>query len=135
MSSIVDKRTYLCSLTPPLAKPGRGRFSRAALDALAAAEAAGVVFSDSRTNIVSVPVQAEDGTVTTEQREVDPYAHHADPIREGRLTFVGEGIKLSVNVSEACHHCRYSFGWCYCAVPTFSYWATGEVLTLDSNER
>lgn len=40
------KREYLASLNPPLAKPGRGRFSAAAKLALAEAEANGVVFTD-----------------------------------------------------------------------------------------
>lgn len=41
---MASKREYLIDLN--LAKPGRGRFSRAALDALAKAEAEGVVFDE-----------------------------------------------------------------------------------------
>lgn len=40
------KREYLAGLNPPLAKPGRGRFSAEAIKALAEAEAAGVVFDE-----------------------------------------------------------------------------------------
>jgi hypothetical protein len=51
------KREYLAGLNPPLAKIGRGRFSKAALEAIAAAEAAGTVFDEPVT--VSKEVAAE----------------------------------------------------------------------------
>lgn len=43
---MVTKRDWLASLTPPLAKPGRGRFSREAIAAIAKAESEGMVFDD-----------------------------------------------------------------------------------------
>ena len=134
----VDPREYLMSLTPPLAKPGRGRFSGAAKEALAKARAEGVVFLDKAKGgvVASVPVMTESGQVVTEKRMVNEYAQHAPALRTGMLTFVkADGNTMKVNSTEGCVSCLYSFGWCKCEVPSFRYWLTGEVMTLADDER
>lgn len=134
MTAPVDKRDWL--VAKGLAKPGRGKFSNAAKEALAEAERAGTRFIDKGTTLSTVTVIDENGERQTERREVNQFAHHPEPIRtDARYTFVGEGTKktrktLSVSVTEACAHCSYSLGWCYCEIPTFTYWKTGEVLRL-----
>lgn len=132
MANAIDKRTWLAERG--LAKAGtRGKFSNDAKAALAEAEKNGVVFVDKKSVVSSVAIVDEDGNITSERREVNIYAPHPDPIREGRLTFVSKGSKMSVSVTEACSTCNYSFGWCYCQSPTFRNWKNGEVLTLAVN--
>lgn len=131
LTTAVDKREYLINLD--LAKPGRGKFSNAAKEALAAAEKNGIVFIDKKT-LVGTYRTMVDGEIVEEKRELNPFAPTPDPIREGTLTFNGaDGFTLGVNASEACNSCQYSLGWCYCKVPTFTYWKTGEVLTFGGN--
>lgn len=134
MTAAVDKRDYLVNLG--LAKPGRGRFGREALDALAEAEKNGVVFVDKKAIVTTVRVADDKGNVTEEKRSYDPFAPHSPAIRTGLLTFVGQGkarerTTMKVNATEACIHCQMSFGWCYCELPQFRFWKTGEVLTLS----
>lgn len=95
-----------------------------------AAIAEGVQFHDANRQAAPVPVVGEDGKVKTETRDVNPWAHHAPAMRSGTLTFVGKDRKRhQVNSAEACIHCMYSFGWCYCDKPQFRIWHSGEVLT------
>lgn len=131
LTSAVDKRDWLVS--QGLAKPGRGKFSNAAKEALVAAAENGIVFIDKSVSVGTVRTVV-DGEIVEEKRELNPFAHHPEPIREGMVTFNGtDGFTLEVNSSEACNSCRYSLGWCYCKVPTFTYWKTGEVLTFGGN--
>lgn len=132
MTGPQDKREWLVS--KGLAKPGRGKFSNAAKEALAEAERNGITFVDKSVTVTTVKTVDRDGNITEVKREVNHWGHHPDPIREGSLTFKGAGkFKLQVNVSEACNSCRFSFGWCYCDVPVFRYWRTGELLSLTTN--
>lgn len=127
----VDKRTWLAERG--LAKPGaRGKFSTAAHEALAQAETGGVVFIDKKVNTATVTVIGDDGERSQEVREVNPYAPTPDPIRTNdTYPFKGaDGKVTKVSVTEACHGCSHSLGWCYCAEPTFLYWKTGEILRL-----
>jgi len=65
---MATKREYLAGLTPPLAKPGRGRFSAAAKDALAEAEARGVVFDDAAPTVKTPKVEkVESASADSEQ--------------------------------------------------------------------
>lgn len=125
----VDRRSWLNANGFTTGK--RGRFSSAMWDAMDAAEHSGTKFIDpkSPTTIGKASVVV-DGERVIQQAEVNPWAHHPDPIRTGILTFAGEdGTEHKVNSTEACIKCLYSFGWCYCDVPTFRLWHNGEVLT------
>lgn len=124
-----DKRDYLISLG--LAKEGRGKFSNAAHEALRAAEADGMIFHTASSTTSTVAVLGDSGKVTMETRDVNPYAPHALAIREGQLTFGKGKSKVTVSASNACHHCSFSFGWCWCDEPTFLYWKTGAILSLN----
>lgn len=128
----VDRREWCAARD--LAKPGaRGRFSAAAWDAMDEAERAGTKFIDPKSPITvgTASVITETGEREIRQAEVNPWAHHPDPIRSGTLVFTdGAGHKHNVNSTEVCIKCMYSFGWCYCDVPTFRMWDTQEVLTL-----
>lgn len=53
---MATKREWLVS--QGLAKPGRGRFSKAAVDALAAAEASGTVFDEPTTTVPAAETDA-----------------------------------------------------------------------------
>lgn len=128
MTSAVDKRDWLVS--KGLAKPGRGRFSADAKTAIAEAEKNGIVFADKSVTLSTVVFIDDNGERQEEKREVNPFAHHPEPIRTNDYyTFTGaKGFRLQVSVTEACNTCRYSLGWCYCETPTFRHWRTGEVL-------
>lgn len=127
MTAAVDKREWLAARG--LAKAGaRGKFSNAAKEALAEAEKNGIAFVDKKAIVTTVRTRV-DGEIVEEKREVNPFAQHPSPMREGMLEFVGKrGFKLKVNATEACVDCHYSFGWCHCDMPMFRYWKTGEVL-------
>lgn len=132
MTNAVDKREWL--IAKGLAKPGRGKFSNAAKEALAEAEKHGIAFVDKKA-IVGPVKTVIDGEIVEERREVNPFAHHAPAIREGYYTFTGkDGFTMQVNASEACNTCTFSLGWCYCSTPTFVYWKTGEVLSYGNDE-
>lgn len=134
MSTVLDAREWLASLTPPLAIANtRGRFSNAAKEALAAAAKDGIVFSTSATPTATVTVTVENGDKVTERREINIYAPHADPIRSGTLVFVdGKRKRFNASATEACAHCSMSFGWCYCDIPTFRVWQSDTILRLES---
>lgn len=126
----VDRRSWLNANGFTTGK--RGRFSSAMWDAMDAAEHSGTKFIDpkSPTTIGKASVVSETGERVIAQAEVNPWAHHPDPIREGMLTFAGTAGTIKASAKEACATCSYSFGWCYCDTPTFRYWRTGEVMTL-----
>ena len=132
MSIPVDRREWCAARG--LAKPGtRGRFSAAAWDAMDEAERAGTKFIDPKSPVTvgQAVVTTEAGETKVTTAEVNPWAHHRDPIRSGMLTFTDSaGHKHKVNSTEVCIKCMYSFGWCYCDIPTFRFWRTGEVMTL-----
>lgn len=128
MSVPVDRRAWLNANGFPTGK--RGRFSGAMWDAMDKAEQSGTRFIDpkSPTTVGTASVVTETGERVIRQAEVNPWAHHPDPIRSGTLSFVGpKGATLDVSAREACASCSYSFGWCYCDVPTFRYWKTGAI--------
>lgn len=130
MTAPVDKREWLAERGLAIAG-ARGRFSLEAKEALAEAENAGVKFLEKGANVTTV-TRIVDGEKVQEIKEVNPWAQHPDPIREGILTFGnGKGLTVAVNASEVCTQCQYSFGWCYCDVPTYRYWKTGEVLKFN----
>jgi len=131
---MLDEREWLAA--KGLAKPNtRGRFSNDAKEALAKARAEGVEFIDKKAGgqVVTTVTIDENGKQVEEKKQVDPFAPHLPASRTGMLDFVGKGGKKhSVNATEACHACNFSFGWCKCDVPTKSFWRTGEILRLAS---
>lgn len=131
MSDAIDRRDYLVSLG--LAKPGRGRFSADAKAALAEAEKNGIKFLEKGAITTTVVTINDDGERVNEVRSVDPYAPHPEPFRtDGFYKFVKEnGGSIKVSVSEACIHCKFSFGWCLCPKPSFRYWRTGDVYVME----
>lgn len=131
LTTAVDKRDYLVKLG--LAKEGRGKFSNAAKEALLAASQNGIVFIDKSVTVGTVKTVVN-GEIVEERRELNPFAQHPEPIREGTLIFNGkDGFTLKVSATEACNTCLFSLGWCYCKVPTFIHWRTGEVLHFGGN--
>lgn len=92
------KREYLAGLNPPLAKPGRGRFSKEAVEALAAAEAAGVVFDEPVKPVKEVATEgdkpSQPSKPTSETAEVRAWAA-SNGIK------VGERGRIPANVLDA----------------------------------
>lgn len=131
---MIDKRTWLAERD--LAKAGtRGKFSNAAKEALAKAEAEGIVFIDRKAaaTLVTTVTVKDNGERVEEKKQVNPFAPHPPATRSGMLEFVGPyNRKISVNSTEACEQCRYSFGWCKCNVPTFTYWKDGKTYSLSA---
>lgn len=129
LTTAVDKRDWL--IAKGLAKPGRGKFSNVAKEALAEAERQGVVFLNKGTAVAPVTI-IENGERKQEIREINPWAHHPDPIRRDPFyTFTGTGgKKVQIAVATACLTCQYSLGWCYCETPLVRDWKTREVLRL-----
>lgn len=109
-----SKRDYLVGLG--LAKPGRGKFSNAAKEALSKAEAGGMKFSDATaaktTGNPAKPV-ADRKTEATET----PYLYPSDfrfPEGEWRATVNGKEVSLR----ECCNTCKVSLVNHACNTPT-----------------
>lgn len=110
-----SKRDYLVGLG--LAKPGRGKFSNAAKEALSKAEASGMKFSDA-----TAPVKATGNPVkpAADQKSapVDtPYLFPSDfrfPEGEWRATVAGKEVSLR----ECCNTCKVSLVNHFCNTPT-----------------
>lgn len=112
------KRDWLVS--QGLAKPGRGKFSNAAKEALANAEANGTKFSDSTTG------PTKTGPVVSSKAEVvgnsdptsSPYVFPSDfRFPEGEYRAVGSDGK-TYSMRECCNTCRVSLTNHACNAPT-----------------
>jgi hypothetical protein len=86
-----------------LAKPGRGKFSNVAKEALAKAIEAGTEFSDY--------------TIKGSSAKVEETSYETAPMTwpNGTARFVETGKKVSM--SSACNSCGYSLSWCECPSP------------------
>ena len=122
------KREYLVGLG--LAKPGRGKFSNAAKEALAKAEAEGVKFSDIVTKI-PVPTgnateksaggQTDQKTETKADARDTPYLtpdEYRFPEAEYRGVTFRNGKKVEVSLRECCNTCKVSLVNHMCDSPT-----------------
>lgn len=124
------KRDYLVGLG--LAKPGRGKFSNAAKEALAKAEAEGVKFADV---VTKVPTKKATGNAT-ENAATGESDRKTDPKPDARETpyltpdeyrfpegvYKGvtfrDGKKVEVSLRECCNTCRVSLVNHMCESPT-----------------
>lgn len=101
-----------------LAKPGRGKFSNAAKEALAKAEADGIKFSDSSTAPTvktSKPTEDKPDTVPASESS---YLHPSDfRFPEGEYKAVGIDGK-TYSMRECCNTCRVSLTNHACNAPT-----------------
>lgn len=113
------KREYLVSLG--LAKPGRGKFSGAGKEALAAAEAKGMSFSD------TAPVKSVKATTEKVEKAapVDagntPYLTQDEyrfPEKEYRGISFDGGKRKEVSLRECCNTCKVSLVNHMCDRPT-----------------
>jgi len=150
---MVTMRDYLVGLN--LAKPGRGKFSAAAHEALAKARAEGMIFDEpvkpvkvDKPKTVSTDVAVEDvKTVPTQtvalknverpaarnfggmMVEAPPRYMHSDYIATDT-----DGSKIKKTFRDICCGCQYSIRWCRCSGgPTiFSVADTVTVLRLST---
>lgn len=118
------KREYLVGLG--LAKPGRGKFSNAAKEALAKAEAEGVKFSDI---VTKIPVPTGNATEKPAggqtPKEIDPRdtawlspSDYRFPEAEYRGVTFRDGKKVEVSLRECCNSCMVSLVNHACDSPT-----------------
>lgn len=116
-----SKRDYLVS--KGLAKPGRGKFSNAAKEALAKAEAEGMKFAD------TAPVKSTGNRVEkktdTEIKPSDPAMseylfpdEYRFPEAEYRGIVFDAGKKVEISLRECCNSCRVSLVNHMCDHPT-----------------
>lgn len=113
---MTTKRDYLIGLG--LAKPGRGKFSNAAKDAIAKAEADGTIFSDSSASVPAPKVKAA--------KVVEPKVSNSDPgvMLNEDLPHFGvdffyrkDGKKKPLSNRTACMNCGYSLIAHQCNLP------------------
>lgn len=115
------KRDYLVGLG--LAKPGRGKFSNAAKEALAKAEAGGMKFSDTgptkNTRPETAPTEnATKNPVRTESAAESPYIFPSDfRFPEAEYKAVGTDGK-TYSMRECCNTCMVSLTNHACNSPT-----------------
>lgn len=110
---MTTKREYAISLG--LAKPGRGRMSAAAHDAINKAISEGMTFSDT----LKAPAKTEKAPAakaTQDNSVIAPTAAIREP--NGYSFFYMEGgKKRKVSNRTACYNCGYSVGWHLCNAP------------------
>lgn len=115
---MLSKREYLVGLG--LAKPGRGKFSNAAKEALSKAEAEGMKFSDT-----GAPVAKSGPEITKAEKPAgnsdsttSPYIFPSDfRYPEGEYKAVGTDGK-TYGMREVCNTCRVSLTNHMCNSPT-----------------
>lgn len=120
------RRDYLVSLG--LAKPGRGKFSNDAKQALVKARAEGVKFSDDDAPVKSAPVSLVKGdapvketTAPKSEAGMTPYLtpdEYRFPEREYRGITFDNGKRKEVSLRECCNTCRVSLVNHMCDSPT-----------------
>jgi hypothetical protein len=117
---MATKREYLAGLNPPLAKLGRGKFSKEAHEALAAAEAAGVTFDEPSYKIAKVKEVATEGAEAPSQlprpvRAVER-AYQISPQKRVRQVkcMYGEDSSGHVIGFALCQRCTYHVSLCSC---------------------
>lgn len=112
-----SRRDYLVSLG--LAKPGRGKFSTVAKEALVKAEQSGMKFSDAPTT-QSTPVVKSDAPVKTDAtmtQYLTPSEYRFPEAEYKGITFV-DGKRKEVSLRECCNLCRVSLVNHGCDNPT-----------------
>lgn len=116
-----NARSYLVGLG--LAKPGRGKFSSAAKDALSKAMSEGITFTDwpKAGTVVKVPNGTTAKIVKAESAETSNYLTPDDyryPEKEYRAVIFKNGKRVPVSLREACNTCRVSLVNHACESPT-----------------
>ena len=108
----MDRRSYLVTLG--LAKPGRGKFSREAQEALTKARQDGMTFDDEAVQPVKVKEPSERATKAS--NKIDDLRAEA-PRRFRQDEFNGtdtNGKRIIRTFKDVCNVCRVSMGWCSC---------------------
>lgn len=119
-----SRRDYAVSLG--LAKPGRGRMSAAAHEAINKALSEGMRFSD-----VSV---SEDKPITSQEAskkntEGTFFGDTPEPLYNGGWYVVEDGKRISVSGREVCRNCMNSLDYHRCSSPIFPA-QNGEMLAV-----
>lgn len=126
----MNKREWLIS--KGLAKAGRGKFSNAAKDALAKAEANGMVFDDApakpapkvKAVVKDTPKESVSDSPITEIMFANEMPNY------GREWFVRNGKrKVSIGPATVCGNCRYSLIGHTCNDPVILY--RGEFVKVE----
>lgn len=115
---MVTKKEYL--IEKGLKKPGPGRLSNAAREAIKAAINKGIKFDEPETTTKSITVVTKDenGKKVVKTRRVDDVPQCADPRKDRpKGAYIFENADGSTFVraeTVVCNNCNYSLGWCYC---------------------
>lgn len=122
----MNRREYAISLG--LAKPGRGRLSREAHAAIAKAESAGTVFSDSPKSAPAIVEQViVEGQVTEPVKAKPPQQKRRDDKSYTLTTTAGQIIRF-----EHCYRCKQHVMYCRCQPePVYPDWLAAEVDTWE----
>lgn len=110
-----SKREWLVS--QGLAKPGRGKFSNAAKEALAKAEAEGIVFSDAAPTTTAPKSDAQVAPVVKSAGDTPYLTPDEYRFPEAEYKAVGADGK-TYGMREVCNTCRVSLVNHFCDSPT-----------------
>lgn len=120
----MKRRDYAISLG--LAKPGRGRLSREAHEAIAKAEAEGKTFSDSPIKTRSIKSdsnsESESVSVKSDSEPKDFFGPTPNPIYNGGWYVVEDGKRVDVSGKEVCRNCMCSLDYHRCDSPILPAW-------------
>ncbi len=116
---MATKREYLIDLN--LAKPGRGRFSRAALDALAKAESEGVVFDEPVVvGKVAAPASSDASDRKSPGFGYKPEPGGIRPVRPPQIRIRDISAMYATDADgrelmfQTCRGCGYHVSFCTC---------------------
>ena len=127
----MKRRDYAISLG--LAKPGRGRMSRAAHEAIAKAEAEGKTFSDSPVKSDSPKSNSDSAdkpdSVKSNSEPKDFFGPTPNPIYNGGWYVVENGKRVDVSGKEVCRNCMCSLDYHRCDSPILPAW-NGEMVEV-----
>jgi hypothetical protein len=115
---MTTRREYAISLN--LATPGKGRMSNAARDAIAKAEAEGMVFSDAKPVTMKERMAARPAPTprTTVQRPVQERSELLSKPFTGKFEVqIPGGKRKALSERTACT-CGASLSYCHCTTPT-----------------
>ncbi len=115
----MNKRDYLVS--KGLAKPGRGKFSNAAKEALVKAESEGMRFSDSTTG---APVVKSDKAPEVKKDGDSPYLSPDDFRFPEKEYLARDADGKTYSMRECCNTCRVSLTNHMCNTPTIHNFIT-----------
>lgn len=107
------RKEYLASLTPPLAKVGKGRISAAGHAAIDEAIKNGMTFTDMPVTAVGKEINSKDAGKVT---ETNSFSATPEPLHSGGWYATVNNKRVKIDGKSVCTTCGYSLDYQNCLV-------------------